>query len=421
MSHPDPTTSNNPLDLSGAQSAPTPAIAPPSDQDLLSLTVPAPAPEMTPAQAAQSVVLAPEKMNEEQQRARAFVTALVERQASSPEFESAAAQFETLGNKEITAASEVTNRMLNRRSVDQDTASPQVRTSTTLAELRVMMNDHDPSRVDLTGARRGLRLLPRRWRNDVEVYFAKYDTAQEQFDSILRSLRSGQDELRKDNEDLQMERQRMWDLMGELKRYTVLLDAVKEAIEHEITNQRASGNSEMAAALEKDALFAVTQRRQDLMSNLGASMQGYLALGLVQTTNKELVRGVERAATTTMSVLRTAIITSQALGLQKQILSGLQGLNESTEAMMLRNAELLHQQGVEIQKQASQTAISVEALEQSFALVFQTMDEVDRFRAESIRTMDTTYERLGQTLNRADTYVQRSRLGVADDINAIGQ
>ena len=55
------------------------------------------------------------------------------------------------------------------------------------------------------------------------------------------------------------------------------------------------------------------QRRQDIQTQLAVTVQGYMALDLIRRNNLELIRGVDRAQTTTIAALRTAVIVSQAL------------------------------------------------------------------------------------------------------------
>src|SRR3546814_3938459 len=65
----------------------------------------------------------------------------------------------------------------------------------------------------------------------------------------------------------------------------------------------------------------------DLMA---VTVQGYLALDLVKKNNVELVKGVDRASTTTVSALRTAVTVAQALTNQKLVLEQITALNTTT-------------------------------------------------------------------------------------------
>ena len=81
-------------------------------------------------------------------------------------------------------------------------------------------------------------------------------------------------------------------------------------------------------------LFYVRQKVQDLLTQLAVSVQGYLALDMVRKNNMELVKGVDRATTTTVSALRTAVTVAQALANQKLVLDQINALNTTTSNLI---------------------------------------------------------------------------------------
>ena len=79
--------------------------------------------------------------------------------------------------------------------------------------------------------------------------------------------------------------------------------------------------------MRETALFYVRQRTQDLLTQMAVSVQGYLALDLVKKNNVELVKGVDRASTTTVGALRTAVTVAQAMTNQRLVLGQITALN----------------------------------------------------------------------------------------------
>ena len=67
---------------------------------------------------------------------------------------------------------------------------------------------------------------------------------------------------------------------------------------------------------------------------MAVTVQGYLALDLVKKNNVELVKGVDRASTTTVSALRTAVTVASALTNQKLVLEQITALNTTTANMI---------------------------------------------------------------------------------------
>src|SRR5882724_338230 len=138
-----------------------------------------------------------------------------------------------------------------------------------------------------------------------------------------------------------------------------------------------SSEPEKALALKEDALFYVRQKRQGLLTQLSVVVQGYLSLDLIRKNNVELVKGVERATTTTVSALRTAVIAALALGNQKLVLDQVTALNATTGNIIESTSQMLRQQTAEIQNQAASSTVSIEKLQAAFDNIYATIDTID--------------------------------------------
>ncbi|MBV9823732.1 MAG: toxic anion resistance protein, partial [Actinobacteria bacterium] len=317
--------------------------------------------------------------------------------------------------QEMRASASVSNRMLDRPAAALNAGrgkgggDVQSRVAGSLVELRQTVTELDPNRADLTGAKKVLKFLP--GGDKLQRYFAKYESAQTQLNAIIKSLQSGQDELRKDNASIETEKANMWALMGKLSEYNELAGALDAAVEGKIAQLEAAGKGQQAEALKADALFPIRQRRQDLMTQMAVAVQGYMALDLVRRNNIELIKGVDRAQNTTIAALRTAIIVSQALSQQKLVLEQVTALNATTSDLIERTSQQLRVQGSQINQQAASSTIEVAKLQAAFDNVFATMDALDTFRAQATDSMAATVEALQGQIERAKPYLERTRRG----------
>jgi uncharacterized protein YaaN involved in tellurite resistance len=378
----------------------------------LLLDAPTAPPVVTPEQAASTIAAqndgtATAVQQDADRKAAAFVEELAALDAKSPQFSRRVDGIGSLGDKEVRASAQVSNRMLERPAVQSSSGSPQSKVGATLVDLRMTVTELDPNRADLTGIKKVLKWLP--GGSKVDRYFAKYQSAQAHLDAIIRSLSSGQDELRKDNAAIEIERNRMWETMNRLGDLKVELEALDAAVTGKVAHLEATGDLEKAEALKSDVLFAVRQRHQDLMTQMAVSVQGYLAMDLIRKNNVELIRGVDRAQTTTVAALRTAVIVSQALGQQKLVLDQINALNSTTSSLIESTSLQLRQQGAEIQQQAATSTIEVEKLQAAFENVFATMDAIDTFKAQAAESMTVTINQLEQQVERAKPYVARAQ------------
>lgn len=406
------------LDLS-APLAP-PAVAAPSSPGAagaLELSPPAPVP-MVPDDHVDSMVPLDESTRAElRRRAAAFAEELAAQHPRSPEFQAKINDIARMGEREIVASARVANRMLERPAAAMratrgggPSGDAQARVARTLVELRQTVTELDPGRADLRGRRRLLGVVP--FGSRIAAYFQRYQSAQKQLDAIITALGSGQDELRQDNAAIEQEKANLWAAMGKLTEYATLAKALDAAVQTKVDQLRVSDPA-AADALASDALFPIRQRQQDLLTQLAVSVQGYLALDLVRKNNLELIKGVDRAQTTTVAALRTAVMVSQALANQKLVLDQINALNATTSNMIMQTSELLRQQSGQIQQQAASSTVSIEALQQAFDNIFATMDAIDSYKAKAVESMATTVAALETQIGRSRAYLERARANEA--------
>jgi len=412
------------LDLGTTATPAAAAPAPAATGNALVLAPPAPVAVVQEEQAAGAIPVDDAKKTELAAKAAAFANELASLDTRSPQFAQKVTAITSMGDKDMRAVASVSNRMLDRpaavvkASKGGGGGDAQTRVANTLVDLRATVTELDPNRADLSGVKKVLKWLP--GGDKIQRYFAKYESAQTHLNAIIKSLDSGQDDLRKDNAAIETEKANMWTLMGKLSEYNQLASALDEAITQKVAELEAAGKTDDANTLKSDALFAIRQRRQDIMTQMAVSVQGYMALDLVRKNNVELIKGVDRAQTTTVAALRTAVIVSQALARQKLVLDQISALNATTSNLIESTSNQLRIQGAEINQQASSSTIEIAKLQAAFDNVFQTMDALDTFRAQAVDSMAQTVTALEGQIERAKPYLERTRRGEGADQTQIG-
>ncbi|MFE7073104.1 toxic anion resistance protein [Streptomyces sp. NPDC057620] len=341
-------------------------------------------------------------------KAAEYVDGLAVLDARSPAFAGKIGEIVALGSGEMRGAAAQSNRMLERtiRALPANGEDAQSRVSSSLVELRRTVEYLDPRELPGGKARKLLSRLP--GGNKLRDHVAKYASAQGTLNRIVGSLRGGQDELRRDNAALQTERVRLWDSMGKLQEYVVLTEALDTAVEAHIGGVEAQDPAQ-ADTLRADVLFPVRQKHQDLLTQLAVCAQGYLAMDVVRRNNEELIKGVDRAATTTVSALRISVMLASALDNQRKVVEQVNALRGTTEDLIRGNAEMLATQSGEIQRIAADPAVGAETLRSAFQQIYQTLDTIDTYKAQATETMAATVESLTSELQHATAYLERSR------------
>lgn len=156
-------------------------------------------------------------------------------------------------------------------------------------------------------------------------------------------------------------------------------------------------------------LFPVRQKHRDLLTQMAVCAQGYLAMDVVRRNNEELIKGVDRAATTTVSALRIAVMLASALENQRKVTEQVNVLRSTTEDLIRGNAEMLATQSGEIQRIAADPAVGVETLRAAFQQIYRTLDAIDTYKIQATESMAATVESLSTELRTASSYLERTR------------
>jgi uncharacterized protein YaaN involved in tellurite resistance len=373
-----------------------------ANESELVLIPPAPVQPVAVEKAAGLVPLADTQKSQLEQRVEVFIKELTALDANDPEFGKRAEQLMQLGHREIAEAAGQSSRFLERPIKAMDAES---NVGTDLAALRRTIEDLDPGARDLLAPKKLFGIVP--FGNKVRDYFDRYKSAQTHISSILTRLASGKDALLKDNASIDVERQALWAAMQRLEQMVHISRSLDAGLEQKAAEIEHSEPAK-AKALREGPLFAVRQRTTDLLTQMAVSVQGYLALDLVKKNNIELMKGVDRASTTTVAALRTAVTVAQAMTNQKLVLGQITALNTTTANVIDATSEMLRTQTGEIHKQAASSTVPVETLKRAFENIYQTMDAIDTFKTQALSNMKTTVQALSEEVDKSKGYIARA-------------
>ena len=369
----------------------------------LKLTPPDPVPVVAPEKAAGLVPVSDDQKTKLEERVDAFVADLVAQDVNSPEFGKRVDQLTNMGRKEIMEAAGQSNRFLDRPIRQMDDQSG---VGADLAELRRTVEDLDPGkRGNLMTKQKLFGIIP--FGNKLRNYFDGYQSAQGHISSILNRLASGKDELLMDNAAVDVERKNMWTAMGKLEQMIVMSKQLDAKLEDKAAELDMSDPAK-AKAIRETALFYIRQRTQDLLTQMAVTVQGYLALDLVKKNNVELVKGVDRASTTTVGALRTAVTVAQAMTNQRLVLSQITALNTTTANIIDSTGRLLRENTATIHEQAAASTIPLETLSRAFQNIYDTMDAIDTFKLKALDSMKQTSEALEKEVEKSKGYIARA-------------
>ncbi|THF83440.1 toxic anion resistance protein [Cohnella fermenti] len=276
-----------------------------------------------------------------------------------------------------------------------------------LTELHMQLKDLDPSAIDF--AKRGFlgKLF-----NPLRAYFLRFEKADSVIADIVVSLDKGRATLKNDNTTLELEQQTLRDLTKRLQKEIQLGTLMDESIEAQVDAARMRGEDpEKIRFITEEVLFPLRQRVMDLQQMLVVNQQGIMAMEVVMRNNKELIRGVDRAKTVTVSALKIAVTVASALYNQQIVLKKIELLNQTTNELIAGTSRMLKEQGAAIHKQALETSVSVDTLKAAFTDVIDALDSISAYKQEALPKMRDTINQFRELADTGEKQIQRLEKG----------
>lgn len=271
-----------------------------------------------------------------------------------------------------------------------------------LEDLTIQMKDLDPSGIDFAKSGKLGKIF-----NPVRRYFEKYNTADHEISTIIDSLDKGKKMLEDDNTTLEIEEASMREITKEMQKNmelgmqldTYLTDAIDQA-------KRDGEDENKIKFVEDEVLFPLRQRVEDFQQILVVNQQGIIASEIIRKNNRELIRSVDRAKNVSVSALRTAVTIAGALYNQRIVLDKVNAVNKATNDMIESTSKMLREQGVEIQKQATEAALSPDVLQASFAEALGALDDINNYRQQALPMMKDTIDKFAALADEGERKIQ---------------
>jgi uncharacterized protein YaaN involved in tellurite resistance len=326
-------------------------------------------------------------------------------------------QIRNIAAREITAAASAPSRMLERSSTSYASSKKSGSDgskdiSKTMLDLRHTVADLTP-KGDLNGVQKILGFIP--GRKKAGQWLAKYESSKSHLDAITVSLLQGRDDLIRDNADLEQEKIRAWDQMGELNKAAVLTGGIDRELVAVIDDLKAAGKEVEAKAVESDMLFPVRKRRQDILTQLTVSWQSFMVMELIRANNLELIEGLQRSKDVTLAALQTAIMAATALENQKANLDKMDALDAAANNAISSVGDMLKSNTTRIHARASSSGVDPETLKKAFNDIITTIDQMENFKVEANKKMDVTINALTAEVERTRPYGERMQAIAASE------
>ncbi|HEY3998791.1 MAG TPA: toxic anion resistance protein [Candidatus Xenobia bacterium] len=326
------------------------------------------------------------------EQAREWVRGLVKLPVDSADFERRLNDFRSLGRQETDEFMRVSQRVLGQAMTDHGKSASESKVGDKLVALRQELEKIDPSNA--FGKLHGVPLIGK-WFGANKVrpeYMKDFESAHSRIESITMELYGGQDGLRRDCILLEQQRGHVHGLTEKLSVASTIAEAADQEMVRQI-GDIASTDPSRADALQKNGLFYIRQKAQDLATQVAVNAQAELVYGILRENNKQLVKEVDRTTQTAVAALQVGVTAQVAVNHQKEVLDKTRAINKAVENVVTHTAARLQSDVANLQD----ANFDPDALRVKLQAVYACLDEADQRKADSLQKLDTALQDLQTT------------------------
>lgn len=219
-------------------------------------------------------------------------------------------------------------------------------------------------------------------KNAVELMFQKYDTMGSEVDKIYVILKGYERDIDKANKHLKSLKDSNVEFYQELEKYVVAGEMAIEQLDNELIPefQRIADESQNQLDIQNiqtliRARDMIDQRVYDLKIAENIAIQTIPMVEGMAYGNSQLIRKINSAFVVTLPVFKQCLAQAVMLKRQELQAKSLKALDDKTNEILIKNAQMMSKQSTEIAKMAGKSSIQMETLEQTWSTIMQGIED----------------------------------------------
>lgn len=268
-----------------------------------------------------------------------------------------------------------------------------------LQQLNAIMSKFDPK--DFEDKKQGIiGKIFKKIKDDINKLLDKYQTMDKEISKIYVEIKQYENEISQTNNMLEEMFEKNLNYYEDLEKYIQAGYIITDRMKNEIIPQleaRAAGGDQMEAVNLQNGLQAlemVDQRIHDLEMAKMVALQTAPQIKLIQRGNYNLLRKIGSAFVVTIPVFKSGLIQAIAIKRQKIQADAMKALDEKTNEMLMRNAQNIANQSIDIAKLTSGSSIKIETLENTFETIMRGIEETKQIEEENRQSRDAGRQKL---------------------------
>lgn len=256
----------------------------------------------------------------------------------------------------------------------------------------------------------------------VDKIMRKYDTVEKNVDAIAKKIAATRIVSLRDNNALQKMFQDNVEYVKQIEELIIAGKLKQSEIASQLEHMLANADDYESYEISDIQEFATSldRRISDLMTLHYVMKQSLPQIRLVQNNNLQTANKAQSIIATTIPVWRNQLSIAVALNNQKNSIVAQRKVVDATNEIMKRNADMLHQNSVDVARENERNIIDIETLRQTTQKLIDTIREVKEIHEQGalqrrevetelmrIETeLETTMKTENQCLQATHTYSQ---------------
>jgi len=239
----------------------------------------------------------------------------------------------------------------------------------------------------------------------MEKLFGKYQSMGQEIDKVYVEISKYQTEMVDSTTMLDEMYEQNYQYYLTLEKYAVAGNMKSEELKMQVLPQveaKAIAGDQLAGMqLDslRNAIELLDQRVYDLEMAKMVALQTAPQIRLLQRGNTKLIGKINSAFVTTIPIFKNGLIQAVAAKRQKLVADSMSELDRRTNEMLVKNAQNISQQSVDIARLAGSPSIKIETIEESWNIIIKGMQETKSIEEENKRLREEGTKKLEELQN----------------------
>lgn len=277
-------------------------------------------------------------------------------------------------------------------------------TNSLLAELNLI----DIDELEDTKFKQLLRKVPiiGKFVKNIENAIVKYDTINNNVGKIANKISSTKIIALRDNSTIQQMFDKNVEYISQIRDLVIALKLKKDEANSELDSMRTDATVDAINIHDQENFItAIEKRISDLQTTEYILTQNLFQIRATQTNNLAISEKADYIVNNVMPIWRSQLALAIINANQKSSIEAQQKIQDATNTMLKKNAEMLKTNSIAVAKSAEQNVVSVSTLQDTTNKLIETIKEVNKIHAEAKSIRDKQEGMLNELANQLMTSI----------------